>query len=104
MCCIRTAAGTLRASNWFCNRRGVTRGDPPWMGSQGDLPIGQGGALELVVADITQPATLLPEMFSGVNAAVLATAVKVVPKEGDGVQRDKYMQVGWPVGHFWCSV
>lgn len=63
-------------------------------GSQGNLPVGPGGALEVVVADITQPATLVPEMFAGVRAAVLASAVKVQPKEGDNQQRDKYMQVG----------
>lgn len=55
--------------------------------------MGPGGALEVAVADITQPATLLPEMFTGVRAAVLASAVKVQPKEGDNEQRDKYMQV-----------
>lgn len=60
---------------------------------QGDLRGAPGCSLELVAADITQPATLLPEMFQGVRAAVLATAVKVSPKEGDNAQRDKYNQV-----------
>jgi len=46
-----------------------------------------------VAADIVQPATLLPEMFQGVTQAVLATAVKVSPKEGDNEARDKYNQV-----------
>lgn len=50
-----------------------------------------------MAADITQPATLLPEMFRGVRAAVLATAVKVAPKEGDNAQRDKYNQVFPPM-------
>lgn len=52
------------------------------------------GRLELVAADITQPATLLPEMFEGVSAVVNASAVKVAPKEGDTPDRAKYLQVG----------
>ena len=53
-----------------------------------------GSSLELVAADITQAATLLPEMFVGVRGMVIASAVKVVPKEGDSVDRAKYLQVG----------
>lgn len=33
-------------------------------------------------------------MFTGVRGMVIATAVKVAPKEGDTVDRAKYMQVG----------
>lgn len=51
-----------------------------------------GGRLELVGADITQKATLLPEYFAGVRAVVSCTAVKVAPKEAD-VDRAKYFQV-----------
>ena len=47
-----------------------------------------------------QAATLLPDMFTGVSSAVLATAVKVAPKEGDNVQRDKYNQVQIAAGRF----
>lgn len=54
---------------------------------------GAPGRLELVAADITQPATLLPEMFEGVSAVVNASAVKVAPKEGDTPDRAKYLQV-----------
>ena len=52
-----------------------------------------GSSLELVAADITQRATLLPEMFADVRALVIATAVKVAPKEGDTADRAKYRQV-----------
>lgn len=62
-------------------------------GSQGGLKGAPGSSLELLPADIVQPATLLPEMFEGVTAAVLATAAKVSPKEGDTPDRQKYMQV-----------
>lgn len=36
----------------------------------------------------------MPEMFNDVRGMVIATAVKVAPKEGDTVDREKYMQVG----------
>ena len=52
-----------------------------------------GSSLELVAADITQRATLLPEMFADVRSLVIATAVKVAPKEGDTADRAKYRQV-----------
>ncbi len=61
------------------------------------------GRLELVAADIAQPATLLPEMFEGVKQVVNATAVKVEPKEGDTPDRAKYKQVG-VVGCLWCGL
>jgi hypothetical protein len=61
--------------------------------AQGGLTGPAGSSLEVVAADITQPATLLPEMFTGVTAAVLASAVKVSPKEGDTPDRQKYLQV-----------
>jgi hypothetical protein len=61
--------------------------------AQGGLRGSAGSSLEVVAADITQPATLLPDMFVGVTAAVLASAVKVSPKEGDTPDRQKYMQV-----------
>ena len=50
--------------------------------------------MELVVADITQPASLKPDMFRGVRAVICCTAVNVSPKEGDTPNRDKYKQVG----------
>jgi hypothetical protein len=59
----------------------------------GGLRAAAGGSLELVVADITQRPTLLPEFFRGVRALVSCTAVKVQPKEGDA-DRSKYFQVG----------
>lgn len=62
------------------------------------LPCAAGGRLELVAADITQPATLLPDMFAGVRQVVCCTAVKVQPKEGDTPDRQKYLQVGWSGG------
>lgn len=63
---------------------------------QSSLPVAPGGKLELVGADITQKATLLPEYFAGVRAVVSCTAVKVAPKEAD-VDRAKYFQV-WSKG------
>lgn len=51
-----------------------------------------GGSLELIAADLTQPATLLPEMFTNVKAVISAAAVKVAPKEGDTIDRRKYYQ------------
>ena len=59
---------------------------------QGSLTGNPGSSLELVAADITQRATLLPEMFADVRALVVATAVKVAPKEGDTPDRAKYRQ------------
>eukprot|EP00798_Chlamydomonas_sp_ICE-L_P015251 gene15251-21333_t len=56
------------------------------------LYVAPGGRLELVVADITQRKTLLPEFFNGVRAMVVCTAVKIAPKEGDDASRSKYMQ------------
>lgn len=58
----------------------------------GGLPAGPGGSLELAAADLTQRATLLPEMVRGVRSVVCCSAVKVAPKEGDTVDRQKYMQ------------
>ena len=60
---------------------------------QGDLRAAQGGSLELIVADITKPDSLKPDLFQGVRAVICCTAVKVSPKEGDNVNRDKYNQV-----------
>ena len=51
---------------------------------QGGLPVGAGGALELAAADMTQRATLLPEMFAGVTQLVVCTAVKVGGGRGRG--------------------
>lgn len=50
------------------------------------------GRLEVAAADITQRATLVPEMFEGVSQVVCCTAVKVAPKEGDTMDRAKYYQ------------
>ncbi len=59
---------------------------------QGGLPAASGARLELAPADISQAATLQPQLFKGVRAVVSCTAVKVVPKEGDTGDRQKYMQ------------
>lgn len=56
------------------------------------LPRASGASLDVVVGDITQKQTLLPEYFSGIRAAILCTAVKVAPKEGDTEDRAKYYQ------------
>ena len=47
-----------------------------------------------MAADLGQPRTLLPEHFVGVRALVVCSAAKVQPKEGDTVDRAKYLQVG----------
>jgi len=43
--------------------------------------------VEIVTADITQAATLLPEYFAGVKKVVHAASVTVGPKEGDTADR-----------------
>jgi hypothetical protein len=58
----------------------------------GNLAVQPPGQLDLVAADITQPATLQPELFAGVRSVICCTAVKVAPKEGDNANRDKYYQ------------
>jgi hypothetical protein len=60
---------------------------------QGSLPVAAGGCLQLAAADISQRQTLSAEMFDGVKSVVSCTAVKVQPKEGDTVDRQKYYQV-----------
>ncbi|KAF5827867.1 hypothetical protein DUNSADRAFT_18603 [Dunaliella salina] len=72
--------------------RALVRDAPKAQELLSSLPAGPGGKLEVVVADITQRRTLLPEYFRGVRAVVSCTAVKVQPKEGDDSQRSKYMQ------------
>lgn len=61
---------------------------------QGRLEAASGASLEVVVADITKPDSLKPDLFIGVRAVVCCTAVNVSPKEGDTPNRDKYKQVG----------
>ncbi|KAL3693896.1 hypothetical protein R1sor_007547 [Riccia sorocarpa] len=51
-----------------------------------------GPDVELVLADVTQKATLLPEYFKGVRQVINCVAVGVGPKEGDTPDRQKYMQ------------
>lgn len=60
--------------------------------SQAALPAAAGGSLDLVAADLVQVKTLLPDMFVGVTSVVCCSAVKVAPKEGDTVDRQKYYQ------------
>lgn len=60
---------------------------------QSGLSRAAGASLELAAADIVQRRTLVPEIFDGVTSVVCCTAVKVVPKEGDTVDRKKYYQV-----------
>lgn len=56
------------------------------------LPVKAPGALQLVAGDISQRQTLTPGAFQGVAQVVSCTAVKVQPKEGDTVDRQKYYQ------------
>eukprot|EP00877_Chromochloris_zofingiensis_P004047 jgi/Chrzof1/13643/Cz08g05160.t1 len=58
----------------------------------GNLSVSPGGVLELAAADIVQQKTLLPDLLEGVAGVISCTAVKVVPKEGDTANRDKYYQ------------
>jgi hypothetical protein len=73
---------------------------------QGALPVAAGGCLQLAAADISQRQTLSPDMFDGVRSVVSCTAVKVQPKEGDTVDRQKYYQVCCPSAKLglpmWC--
>lgn len=48
--------------------------------------------VDIVAADITQSATLLPEYFEGVTSVVVAHSCIVGPKEGDTAERQKYYQ------------
>lgn len=48
--------------------------------------------VEVVAADVTQGATLLPEFFEGVTKIVVAHSCIVGPKEGDTADRQKYYQ------------
>jgi len=48
--------------------------------------------LQLVQADIADPASLTPEMFQDVEQVVIASAAIVQPREGDGPNREKYYQ------------
>lgn len=61
-------------------------------GLLGALPAAPGASLELVAADLTQPATILPGALAGVRQVVSCSAVKVQPKEGDTADRQKYYQ------------
>jgi hypothetical protein len=51
-----------------------------------------GSDVEVVAADVTQSATLLPEYFKGVTKIVVAHSCIVGPKEGDTADRQKYYQ------------
>ena len=68
---------------------------PAWLGTcvQGGLDAAPGASLEVVVADITKPDSLKPDLFLGMRAVICCTAVNVSPKEGDTPNRDKYKQV-----------
>lgn len=56
------------------------------------LPAAPGAKLELLPADLTQPATLPPGSFAGVRRVLSAAACVVQPKEGDDARRSKYSQ------------
>lgn len=56
------------------------------------LPTAPGATLELIAADLTQKATLVPEMFTNIKGVISCAAVKVSPKEGDTEDRAKYYQ------------
>lgn len=51
-----------------------------------------GPEVDMVIGDVTQKATLLPEYFEGVKKVVNAVSVIVGPKEGDTPERQKYYQ------------
>ncbi|KAI8474181.1 MAG: complex I intermediate-associated protein 30-domain-containing protein [Monoraphidium minutum] len=72
--------------------RALARDAPKARELLGSLQPAAGGVLELVTADIAQRRTLLPAYFEGVRQLVSCSAVKVVPKEGDTVDRAKYYQ------------
>ena len=72
------------------------------------LPMAEGGTLEVVTADLSQPATVRKEMFRGVRAVVSCAAVKVQPKEGDA-DRSKCALFALPqsagdADRSWCAL
>jgi len=56
------------------------------------LPKAPGASLDIVFADLAQPATLPPTLGDRVRAVVSCAAVVVRPKEGDTPDRSKYLQ------------
>lgn len=53
------------------------------------LPLGAGAVLEVVAADLSQPATVVPELLQDVRRAISCTGVAVRPQEGDDADRSK---------------
>ncbi|KAI3697830.1 hypothetical protein L6452_30927 [Arctium lappa] len=51
-----------------------------------------GPDVDLVIGDVTQASTLLPDYFKGVKKVINAVSVIVGPKEGDTPDRAKYSQ------------
>lgn len=55
----------------------------------GKLPVGSGGVLEVAAADLSQPATVVPELLEDVRQAISCTGTVVRPQEGDDAERSK---------------
>ena len=55
----------------------------------GQLPLAAGAVLEVAVADLSQPATVLPEFFEDVRRVISSTGTVVRPEEGDDADRSK---------------
>lgn len=55
----------------------------------GKLPVGPGGVLEMAAADLSQPATVIPELLEDVRQAISCTGTVVRPQEGDDADRSK---------------
>lgn len=66
---------------------------PAFTDMQGGLPVAPGSCLELAVADLTRPDSLVPDITANVRAVISCTAPRVTPKEGDTADREKYRQV-----------
>ena len=71
----------------------VCQHQPTFTDVQGGLPVAPGGRLELAVADLTRPDSLVPDITTNVRAVISSTAPRVTPKEGDTADREKYRQV-----------
>lgn len=71
----------------------------------GQLPLAAGAVLEVAVADLSQPATVLPEFFEDVRRVISSTGTVVRPEEGDDADRSKsvpHPTAAIAAGHWRC--
>ena len=63
--------------------RALVRNVPKATAMLKSLPCASGARLELVASDLSQPATLRPELFVGVQSCISCAAANIRPKAGD---------------------